>query len=201
MSDNNSSLKKVNSMGRNEPNKNIGKAFSGDSLYHHEKIKEKMDICKADYDNDNNKNNNIPTNQNPIIGHKLKNSFSGSGNERTSSPKKKEQLIRISEYRIDQPAQNQDKNSKNRITNNKDLINRLKKQSSYLKSSITNKNQINNNSKNKVLTCCQLEEKENLSMNKHIKNEKSHCYLVKGIDILSKYDTFELDHKKKYICR
>ena len=186
----------MNSMGRNEPNKNIGKAFSGDSLYHHEKIKEKMDICKADYDNDNNKNNNIPTNQNPTIGHKLKNSFSGSGNERTSSPKKKEQLIRISEYRIDQPAQNQDKNSKNRITNNKDLINRLKKQSSYLKSSITNKNQINNNSKNKVLTCCQLEEKENLSMNKHIKNEKSHCHLVKGIDILSKYDTFEIDMKK-----
>ena len=183
-------------MGRNEPNKNIGKAFSGDSLYHHEKIKEKMDIYKADYDNDNNKNNNIPTNQNPILGHKLKNSFSGSGNERTSSPQKKEQLIRISEYRIDQPAQNQDKNNKNRITNNKDLINRLKKQSSYLKSSITNKNPINNNSKNKVLTCCQLEEKENLSMNKHIKNEKSHCHLVKGIDILSKYDTFEIDQKK-----
>ena len=185
-------------MGRNEPNKNIGKAFSGDSLYHHEKIKEKMNICKADYDNDNdnNKNNNIPTNQNPTLGHKFKNSFSGSGKERTSSPQKKEQLIRISEYRIDQPAQNQGKNNKNRITNNKDLINRLNKQSAYLKSSITNKNQINNNSKNKVLTCCQLEEKENLSMNKHIKNEKSHCHLVKGIDILSKYDTFEIDQKK-----
>jgi len=186
----------MNSLGRNEPNKNIEKAFSGDSLYHHEKITETMDIGKADYDINNNKNKNniIPANQHPSIGHKLKNSFSGSGNARTTSPQKKEQLIRISEYKIEQPA-NQDKNNKNRINNNKDLINRLKKQSSYLKSSITNKNQINN-SKNKVVTCFQFEEKENLSMNKHIKNEKSHCHLVKGIDILSKYDTFEIDQKK-----
>ena len=187
-------------MGRNEPNKNknIEKAFSGDSLYHHEKITEAMSIGKADYDNsnNNNKNNIIPANQHPTISHKLKNSFSGSGDTRTTSPQKKENLIRISEYKIDQPLQNQDKNNKNRVNNNKDLINRLKKQSSYLKSSITNKNQISNNSKNKVLTCFQFEEKENLSMNKNIKNEKSHCHLVKGIDILSKYDTFEIDQKK-----
>ena len=190
----------MSSMGRNEPNKNknIEKAFSGDSLYHHEKITEAMSIGKADYDNsnNNNKNNIIPANQHPTISHKLKNSFSGSGDTRTTSPQKKENLIRISEYKIDQPLQNQDKNNKNRVNNNKDLINRLKKQSSYLKSSITNKNQISNNSKNKVLTCFQFEEKENLSMNKNIKNEKSHCHLVKGIDILSKYDTFEIDQKK-----
>ena len=190
----------MSSMGRNEPNKNknIEKAFSGDSLYHHEKITEVMSIGKADYDNNNNsnKNNIIPANQHPTISHKLKNSFSGSGDTRTTSPQKKENLIRISEYKIDQPLQNQDKNNKNRVNNNKDLINRLKKQSSYLKSSITNKNQISNNSKNKVLTCFQFEEKENLSMNKNIKNEKSHCHLVKGIDILSKYDTFEIDQKK-----
>ena len=103
-------------MGRNEPNKNIEKAFSGDSLYHHEKITETMDIGKANYDINNNKNKNniIPANQHPSIGHKLKNSFSGSGNARTTSPQKKEQLIRISEYKIEQPA-NQDKNNKNRI--------------------------------------------------------------------------------------
>jgi hypothetical protein len=186
----------MNSMGRNELNKNIEKAFSGDSIYHHEKMVETMDICKAGNNNNNNKNNIIPANQNPSIGHKLKNSFSGSGNARTKSPQKKENLIRISEYKIDQPLQNQDKNNKNRINNNRDLINRLKKQSSYLKSSITNKNKINNNCKNKILTCFQFDEKENLSMNKHIKNEKSHCHLVKGIDILSKYDTFEIDQKK-----
>ena len=156
----------MSSMGRNEPNKNknIEKAFSGDSLYHHEKITEAMSIGKADYDNsnNNNKNNIIPANQHPTISHKLKNSFSGSGDTRTTSPQKKENLIRISEYKIDQPLQNQDKNNKNRVNNNKDLINRLKKQSSYLKSSITNKNQISNNSKNKVLTRFQFEEKENL---------------------------------------
>ena len=185
----------MNSLGRNEQNKNIEKTFSGDNLYHQKKMTETMDICKADYDN-NNKNSFIPTNQNPTIGHKLKNSFSGSGNARTTSPQKKEKLIRISEYKMEQPAQNQDKNNKERINNNKDLINRLKKQSSYLKSSITNKNQINNQSKNKVTSCFQLEEKENLSINKHIKNEISHSHLVKGIDILSKYETFEIGQKK-----
>ena len=188
-------------MGRNEQKKNIEKTFSGDNLHHQKKMSETMDIYKADKDSNNNKNKNniIPSSQNPtMVHHKLKSSFSGSGNAvRTTSPQKKENLIRISEFKIDQPTQNQDKNNKNRINNNKDLINRLKKQSSYLKSSITNKNQINNNnSKNKVLTCFQFDEKENLSMNKNIKNEKSHCHLVKGIDILSKYDTFEIDQKK-----
>ena len=188
-------------MGRNEQKKNIEKTFSGDNLHHQKKMSETMDIYKADKDSNNNKNKNniIPSSQNPtMVHHKLKSSFSRSGNAvRTTSPQKKENLIRISEFKIDQPTQNQDKNNKNRINNNKDLINRLKKQSSYLKSSITNKNQINNNnSKNKVLTCFQFDEKENLSMNKNIKNEKSHCHLVKGIDILSKYDTFEIDQKK-----
>ena len=97
-------------------------------------------------------------------------------------------------------VQNKNEN-KYSLNNSKDLINRLKNQASSLKSSITNKNQINsnennNNNKNKVISCFQFEDKENMSINKHIKNELSHCHLVKGINIINKHDTFEIDHKK-----
>ena len=37
-SDNNSSLKKVNSIGRNVINKNVEKTFSGENLYHKKKL-------------------------------------------------------------------------------------------------------------------------------------------------------------------
>ena len=36
-SDNNSSLKKMNSIGRNNPNNNIEKALSGENMYHKKK--------------------------------------------------------------------------------------------------------------------------------------------------------------------
>ena len=63
--DNNSSLKKVNSIGRNAINKNVEKTFSGENLYHKKKINDSIE---------NNKNND--TTQNP----KLKNSITNVGN-------------------------------------------------------------------------------------------------------------------------
>ena len=182
----------MNSLGRN-PNKNIEKTFSGDNLYHKKKINDAIDIC-----NINNNKNIIPTGQSSI-GHNKKNSISNMGNRvgngGTTSPQNKEKLIRISEFKMDPIIQNKNDN-KYSLNNSKDLINRLKDQASSLKSSITNKNQVNNNNKNKVINCFQFEDKENLSINKHMQNELSHCHLAKGINILSKHETFEIDHKK-----
>ena len=185
-SDNNSSLKKVNSMGRNIPNKKIEKiekALSGNNLYHKKNKTALMEICKINHDNNNknNKNRFIPAIQNLSVGYR---------NAKTTSPQK-EKLIRISKFKIEK-SQNCNIN----LNINKELINRLKNQSSYLKSSITNKDKIHNRSKNKIISCFQFDEKENLSMNKHIKNEISHCHLVKGINILSKNDIFDIDQKK-----
>ena len=188
----NYSLKKVNSMrGRNIPNKiieKIEKTLSGNNLYHKKKKTTLMEKCKVNLDNNNNNNINknnksnfIPVNQNLSTGY---------GNVKMTSPQK-EKLIRISKFKIEK-SQNFNIN----INNNRDLINRLKNQSSYLKSSITNKDQIHYKSKNKIISCFQLEEKENISINKHIKNEISHYHLVKGINILSKNDIFDIDQKK-----
>ena len=107
-------------------------------MYHKKKINDSVD---------NNKNSWIPT------GYKLKNSNTNVTNkesEKIPSPKHKEKLIRISEYRIEQAVDNNKNENKNSINNNIDLINRLKNQSCSLKSSITNKNQ-NNISKNKAI--------------------------------------------------
>ena len=178
----------MNSLGRNQ-NKNFEKTFSGDNLYHKKKMNEVVDIC------------NVNNNKNIIMGKssieaKEKNSNpnfgTGMENDNTSYPNNKEKLIRISEFKIEPAIQNKNDN-KYSLNNSKDLINRLKDQASSLKSSIINKNQINN--KNKV-NCFQFEDKENLSINKYIQNELSHCHLVKGINILSKHETFEIDHKK-----
>ena len=57
----------MNSLGRNIPNKNIEKTFSGENLYHKKKINDEIDI--------NNNKNNIPGG-NSLIAHKLKSSFS-----------------------------------------------------------------------------------------------------------------------------
>ena len=181
----------MNSIGRN-PNKNIEKTFSGDNLYHKKKINDGIDLC-----NGINNKNIIPTGQSSI-GNKQKNSISNTGNaigkDDTTSPKNKEKLIRISEFKMEPVIQNKNDN-KYSLNNSKDLINRLKDQASSLKSSITNKNQ-NNTNKNKAVNCFQFEDKENLSINKYKQNELSHCHLVKGINILSKHETFEIDHKK-----
>ena len=91
--------------------------------------------------------------QNP----KLKNSITNMGNiaqnknEKDPSNKNKEKLIIISEFRIE-PVLDNNKNENNKyvVNNSKDIINRLKNQSCFLKSSITNKNQ-NNYSKNKAI--------------------------------------------------
>ena len=154
-----------------------------------------MEVCKENNNNNNNNKNNVPSGQNSSLGHK-KNSFQNTGatGTGTTSPRNKEKLIRISEFKIEQSTQNQEQNNRLSANNSKDLINRLKNQTSYLKSSITNKNQINN--KNKAVNYFQLDEKENTSINKHIKNELSHCHLVKGINILGKHETFELEQKK-----
>ena len=79
--DNNSSLKKVNSLGRNLPNKNIEKTFSGDNLYHKKKINDAIDIYNNQNNNaNNNKNNGIIPSGNSSIGHKTKSSFSNMAN-------------------------------------------------------------------------------------------------------------------------
>ena len=180
----------MNSLGRNVPNKNIEKTFSGENLYHKKKINDEIDINNNINNNINNKNN-IPGG-NSLIAHKLKSSFSNFCKDGTTSPQNKEKLIRISEFKMEIP-QNKNEN-KYSLNNSKDLINRLKNQSSSLKTSIINKNQSNNNKKN--IGCFQLEDKENASINKHIQNELSHCHLSKGISILNRHDTFEIDQKK-----
>ena len=156
-----------------------------------------MEVCKENNNNNNNNNNknNEPSGHNSSLAQK-KNFFQNTGatGTGTTSPRNKEKLIRISEFKIEQSTQNQEQNNRLSANNSKDLINRLKNQTSYLKSSITNKNQMNN--KNKAINYFQLDEKENTSINKHIKNELSHCHLVKGINILGKHETFELEQKK-----
>ena len=210
-SDNNSSLKKVNSIGRNGQNKNIEKTFSGDNLYHKKKINDAIDIYNVN-NNINNNNKNIPSGQSSI-GHKMKSNISKGGNQdgTTTSPQNKEKLIRISEFKMEPIGPNNNDN-KHSLNNSKDLINRLKNQALSLKTSITNKNPINNTNsnntnntnntnnnnlnKNKVISCFQFDDKENVSINKHIQNELSHCHLAKGINILNKDETFEIEHKK-----
>ena len=150
-------------------------------------------------DNINNNNRNIIPTGHSSIAHKLKNSFSNLAygiNGGSTSPQDKGKLIRISEFKLEQAGHNQ--NSIYSLNNSKDLINRLKNQASSLKSTITNKNIINNNKNNKVIDYFHLEDKENLSINKYLQNELSHCHLVKGMNILSRHETFEID-KKKYI--
>jgi cyclin B len=172
----------MNSIGRNGSNNNVEKTFSGENLYHKKKINDSVD---------NNKNTGIPT------GYKLKNSntnVTNKENEKIPSPKHKEKLIRISEYRIEQAVDNNKNENKNSINNNIDLINRLKNQSCSLKSSITNKNQ-NNLSKNKAINHI-FANKEILSINKHLTKEQ----LLRGMNILSKHDTFEICQKKFMIA-
>jgi ribosomal protein S18 acetylase RimI-like enzyme len=172
----------MNSIGRNSSNNNVEKTFSGENLYHKKKINDSVD---------NNKNTGIPT------GYKLKNSntnVTNKENEKIPSPKHKEKLIRISEYRIEQAVDNNKNENKNSINNNIDLINRLKNQSCSLKSSITNKNQ-NNLSKNKAINHI-FANKEILSINKHLTKEQ----LLRGMNILSKHDTFEICQKKFMIA-
>ena len=195
---------KMNSIGRNNPNnKNIEKTFSGDNLYHKKKITDVIDICNANNNIINNNKNGIPKGQSSI-GHNtnvMKNStskFSPSATvdnpSTTISPKNKERLIKISEFRFD-VAKNKNEN-KYSLNNSKDLINRLKNQASYLKTSITNKN--HNNNKTKVINCFQLDNKENLPINKHIQNELSHCHLAKGINMLNKHETYDIEKKIIY---
>ena len=142
----------------------------------------------------------------------MKSTFSniakGSNQDGTTSPQNKEKLIRISEFKMEPIGQNNNDNNKHLLNNSKDLINRLKNQALSLKTSITNKNAINNNTsnintnnnnnlnKNKDINCFQFDDKENLSINKQIQNELSHCILVKGINILNKDETFEIEHRK-----
>ena len=183
----------MNSLGRNAPNKNIEKTFSGDNLYHKKKINDPIDINNNINSNINNNNKNIIPTGHSSIAHKLKSSFSNFCKDGATSPQNKEQLIRISEFKMENPQNKND--NKHSLNNSKDLINRLKNQASSLKTSITNKNPVNNNS-NKITECFQFEEKENISINKHIQNELSHCHLVKGINILNKHETFEIDQKK-----
>ena len=186
--DNNSSLKKMSSNGRNNTNKNVEKTFSGDNLYHKKKITESMD--------NKHQNNCVPA------GPKLKQSNTNivsksniekeneKEKEKIPSPKNKDKLIRISEYKIEPMLDNNKNENKNSLNNNKELINRLKNQSCSLKSSITNKNQ-SNNGKNKTINHI-FDAKEFLAINKHLTKEQ----LIRRMNILSKHDTFELGQKK-----
>ena len=183
----------MSSFGRNNPNNNIEKALSGENLYHKKKINDNN--IEAENEKTNNNKSVIPTGHQPGS-HKLKNSAVAS-----SSPHKKEKLIRISEYKLEQTG-NSHIHSKNNIKHplneSKDLIKRLKNQASYLKSSITNKNKIIGNNKDKkdiMVNCFQMDDKEN---NKYIQNELSHCHLAKGINIINKHETFDMEHKKYY---
>ena len=184
----------MSSFGRNNPNNNnIEKALSGENLYHKKKINDNN--IEAENEKTNNNKSVIPTGHQPGS-HKLKNSAVAS-----SSPHKKEKLIRISEYKLEQTGNSHihsKNNVKHPLNESKDLIKRLKNQASYLKSSITNKNKIIGNNKDKkdiMVNCFQMDDKEN---NKYIQNELSHCHLAKGINIINKHETFDMEHKKYY---
>ena len=174
----------MNLNGRNNPNKIIEKTFSGDILVNKNKYNNTMNINK---DNNSNKLHG-QENKSKDLGS----TAVGSGtNVISSSPKNKEKLIKISEFRIEPSNQN----NKISLNNSKDIINRLKNQSSSLKSSIINKNNINKN-ENPIISCFQGNEKENSSLNKLKQSELSHINLVKGVNILGKHDTFEIEKKK-----
>ena len=127
--------------------------------------------------------------------NKLKKSVTNIGSkekhkDNIPSQKKKDKLIKISEYKIEQSLQNKNEN-KYTLNNSKDIIDRLKNQNSSLKSSMINKNGINN--KNKNINIFHLENKENYSINKFKENEKSD-YIIKNI--IGKHETFSLGQRK-----
>ena len=130
--------------------------------------------------------------------NKLKKSVTNIGSkeihkDNIPSQKKKDKLIKISEYKIEQSLQNKNEN-KYALNNSKDIIDRLKNQNSSLKSSMINKNGINN--KNKNINNFHLENKENYSINKFKENEKSD-YIIKNI--IGKHETFALG-QRKFFC-
>ena len=184
--DNNSSLKKIATNGRNNTNKTVEKTFSGDNLYHKKKISESIDN-KHQNNNGTSISKLKQSNTNIINKSNIENEKDkDKDKEKIPSPKNKDKLIRISEYKMEPMLDNNNKNE----NNNKDLINRLKNQSCSLKSSITNKNQ-SNNSKNKTINHI-FDAKEFLAINKHLTKEQ----LIRRMNILSKHDTFELGQKK-----
>ena len=185
--DNNSSLKKIATNGRNNTNKTVEKTFSGDNLYHKKKISESIDN-KHQNNNGNSISKLKQSNTNIINKSNIENEKEkDKDKEKIPSPKNKDKLIRISEYKMEPMLDNNNNKNEN---NNKDLINRLKNQSCSLKSSITNKNQ-SNNSKNKTINHI-FDAKEFLAINKHLTKEQ----LIRRMNILSKHDTFELGQKK-----
>ena len=183
--DNNSSLKKIATNGRNNTNKTVEKTFSGDNLYHKKKISESIDN-KHQNNNGTSISKLKQSNTNIINKSNIENE-KDKDKEKIPSPKNKDKLIRISEYKMEPMLDNNNNKNEN---NNKDLINRLKNQSCSLKSSITNKNQ-SNNSKNKTINHI-FDAKEFLAINKHLTKEQ----LIRRMNILSKHDTFELGQKK-----
>ena len=136
----------------------------------------------------NNKKNSFISN-----GTKLKNLDNNIINKESKnipSPKKREKLIRISEFKMEQ-SKNNGKNENTYSLNNKDLINRLKNQSCSLKSSIVNKNQNKNNHNIKAINHI-FASKEILSINKYLTKEQ----ILRGMNILSRHETFEIGPKK-----
>ena len=183
---NNSSLKKENSIGRNNINEIAQKTFSGDNFNRKKNVSNSIDNNMK-----NNKINGIPT------GYKLKKSATNIGNKVNNeksipSQSKKNKLIKISEYKIEPSIQSKDEN-KCMINNSKDILNRLKNQSSFLKSSINKQN--NNNNKNKSMNNYQLENKENIQINKHLENEKSHNIIE---NLIGKHETFGISQRKNF---
>ena len=183
---NNSSLKKENSIGRNNINKIAQKTFSGDNFNRKKNVSNSIDNNMK-----NNKINGIPT------GYKLKKSATNIGNKVNNeksipSQSKKNKLIKISEYKIEPSIQSKDEN-KCMINNSKDILNRLKNQSSFLKSSINKQN--NNNNKNKSMNNYQLENKENIQINKHLENEKSHNIIE---NLIGKHENFGISQRKNF---
>ena len=86
-------------------------------------------------------------------------------------------------------------NINNKVKNsNQDLINRLKNKSSALKFSITSKNYYIN-IKNQNVNSFKLEEEPYDKNKKKIKGNQA--YIIKGINIISKFDTFA--HEVKYM--
>ena len=183
---NNSSLKKENSIGRNNINEIAQKTFSGDNFNRKKNVSNSIDNNMK-----NNKINGIPT------GYKLKKSATNIGNKLNNeksipSQSKKNKLIKISEYKIEPSIQSKDEN-KCMINNSKDILNRLKNQSSFLKSSINKQNNINN--KNKSMNNYQLENKENIQINKHLENEKSHNIIE---NLIGKHENFGISQRKNF---
>ena len=118
--DNNSSLKKIATNGRNNTNKTVEKTFSGDNLYHKKKISESIDN-KHQNNNGTSISKLKQSNTNIINKSNIENEKE-KDKEKIPSPKNKDKLIRISEYKMEPMLDNNNNKNENNNKNNNNQV-------------------------------------------------------------------------------